>query len=233
MKGFSLYIPKDSPVHHADARAKLVLLLAFSISIFFASSWWGMLVAVAVFAGAFALSRLPARAVFLTVVPVYLLAIITVAFNAFGYVPDAGIVFSAEGLQRGCFLALRICLLVWASLIVSYATTSTELVDAFLWFMGPLRAVRVPVDDVAMVLSIALRFIPLIVAEYGLVRDAQWSRGASFSEGGPWRRIKAHAAILLPLVAGLFRRADRLAQAMDARCYGMEKARARCYDDDH
>ncbi len=99
--------------------------------------------------------------------------------------------------------------------------------------MGPLRAIKVPVDDIAMVFSIALRFIPLIIAEYEQVKDAQWSRGASFDEGGLMKRLRAHVAILMPLVVGLFRRADRLAMAMEARCYGMEKSERGCYDGKH
>lgn len=233
MRSFSLYIAGDSLVHRVDARAKIILLLVFSAGILFLDAWWEMGAACVALFIIFALSRLPVRSIFLSVVPVYVLAAITVAFNAFAFDEDAGIVFSADGLAHGCFLALRICLLVWASLIVCYSTTSTQLVSAFLWFLRPLRALRVPVDDIAMVLSIALRFIPLIAAEYEQVKDAQWSRGATFDEGGPVRRIRAHAAILTPLIVGLFRRADRLAMAMDARCYGMEKARSRCYDDGH
>ncbi|MCI9130092.1 MAG: energy-coupling factor transporter transmembrane protein EcfT [Eggerthellaceae bacterium] len=208
-------------MHRADARAKLFLLLAYSVGIFFVSSWWGMAVATAMLLAAFAASKLPVKAVFASVVPVYILAGITVLFNAFG--SQAGFAFTLDGLERGCFFGLRICLLVWASLIVCYSTTSTQLVDAFVWFMKPLRALHVPVDDIAMVLSIALRFIPLIVAEFQQVKDAQWSRGAAFDEGGLIARIKAHMAILMPLIVGLFRRAERLAEAMDARCYGMEK----------
>ncbi len=232
MTSFSIYIAKDSPVHRLDARAKVVLLLVYSIGIFFVGSWWGMFVTAALVLASFAASRLPARAVFLAVVPVYILAAVTIAFNAFAPV-EGGIAFSVEGLVRGCFFAVRICLLVWASLIVCYSTTSTQLVDAFIWFMGPLRAIKVPVDDIAMVFSIALRFIPLIIAEYEQVKDAQWSRGASFDEGGLMKRLRAHVAILMPLVVGLFRRADRLAMAMEARCYGMEKSERGCYDGKH
>lgn len=223
MQAPSLYIVSDSPVHRADARAKLVLLLVYSVGLLFVGTWWGMAVAAALLLGAFVAARLPVRPVFLVPAPAYVLVAVTVAFNAFSYGPDAGMAFSAAGLSRGCLIGVRICLLVWASLIVCYATTSTQLVAAFLWFLRPLRAVRVPVDDVAMALSIALRFIPLIAVEYDQIRDAQWARGAAFDEGGPVRRIRAHVAILLPLIVGLFRRADRLAEAMDARCHGLKK----------
>ncbi len=225
MRSFSLYIAQDSPVHRLDARAKVVLLLVFSIGIFFVDSWWGMLAASAIVFAVFALSKLPAKAVFAGVIPVYVLCAFTLAFNAFTWQEGAGIAFTLEGLVRGCFFAIRICLLVWASMIVCFSTTSTQLVDAFVWFLQPLRRLHVPVDDIAMMFSIALRFIPLIMQEYGQIKDAQWSRGARFDEGGLIARIRAHGAILLPLIVSLFRRADRLAQAMDARCYGLKDDR--------
>lgn len=223
MKSFSLYIVQDSPVHRLDARAKVILLLAFSIGIFFVDSWWGMLVAASLVFAVFAFSRLPAKAVFAQVVPVYVLCAFTVLFNMLTWQEGVGIAFTVDGLIRGCFFALRICLLVWASMIVCFSTTSTQLLDAFVWFMQPLRRMHVPVDDIAMMFSIALRFIPLIMQEYGQIKDAQWSRGAQFDEGNIVKRIGAHLAILLPLTVSLFRRADHLAQAMDARCYGQNR----------
>lgn len=137
--------------------------------------------------------------------------------GAFGFVP--------AGFARGCFYALRILLLVVASLLVCFTTTSTALMQAFSSFLAPLRALRVPVDDIASVLSIALRFIPLVAEELGRIHDAQWSRGAKFSEGGLATRLRAWATVMVPLFVGMFRRADALAVAMDARCYGMPGAR--------
>lgn len=229
---FSLYIAKDSPVHRTDARAKVVLLLAFSIGLFFIDSWWLMLTAVVLFVCLLGASRLPARSVFLASAPIYLICAITLIFNAFAF-SEGSVHFNLDGLFAGCFMAVRICLLVWASLIVCYTTTSTKLVDAFVWYMQPLRRLHVPVDDVAMALSIALRFIPLVAFEYERMKEAQWSRGAPFDEGSIARRIRAHASVLLPLVVSLIRRADRLGMAMDARGYGMEKPSPRCYDDTH
>lgn len=178
----------------------------------------------------FLASRLPVRAVFLTPAPVYAICALTLLCKSLAF-SEGAMHLSWVGFLEGGFLCLRICLLVWAGLILCYSTTSTQLVKAFLWYMKPLRKLHVPVDDIAMVLSIALRFIPLIACEYDQVRQAQWSRGAAFDRGGPYQRIRAHARVLLPLILGLFRRADRLACAMDVRCYGMEKPPPRCYDD--
>lgn len=132
---------------------------------------------------------------------------------------------TGAGLARGCFYALRILALVMGSLVVAYTTTSTELTNAFSDFMSPLRRLRVPVDDIAMVLSIAVRFIPVTFEEFGRIRDAQWSRSAPFDEGPIAVRVRAWGCVFVPMFVGLFRRADALAVAMDARCYGMPGVR--------
>lgn len=184
-----------------------------------------------IFGGALAASHLPLRNIFGIAIPVYVIAAFTIVANAFFY-SYGSFAFQTEGLERGLFFALRILLLVWASLIVCLTSTSTQLTDALASFLHPLRRWRIPVDDVAMVFSIALRFIPVTAEEYMRIRDAQWSRGASFTDGSVLARAKAHISILIPLFVGLFRRADDLAMAMDARCYGLPGVdRTRLYDD--
>ena len=217
-------------MHRADARAKVVVLVLFSVGLFFIPPGWGLLAAACLVAAVFAASRLPARAVFLTPAPVSTICVLTLFCKSLAFA-DGAMRLSIEGFLEGGFLSLRICLLVWAGLILCYSTTSTQLVRAFLWYMEPLRRFHIPVNDIAMVLSIALRFIPLIAYEYDQIRQAQWSRGAAFDRGGLYQRLRAHARVLLPLIVGLFRRADRLASAMDVRCYGMEKPPSGCYDD--
>lgn len=216
----STYIAADSSVHRYDARSKLFLLLVYSVCLFFIDTWAGMAGAAVLLLAVLAASRLPVGRVLGIAVPVYVLAAFTVAANALTYA-DGGFAFTEAGLVRGCFFAARILLLVWASLIVCFSTTSTQLTDALIWALRPLRRLRVPVDDIAMVFSIALRFIPVTAEEYLRIRDAQWSRCAPLDEGSVIARLRAHSAILIPLFVGLFRRADVLAQAMDARCYGM------------
>lgn len=206
-------------MHRLDARSKIIMLLVYSVSLFFIDTWAGMGVAFALFMVAFLLSGLPGRALFGMVKPVYVLVAITVVCNAFLF--DYGAFgFSSEGFSRGCFYGARILLLVWMCLVVCLTSTSTQLTDALNSFLRPLRALHVPTDDIAMVFSIALRFIPLTAEEFVRVRNAQWSRGAAFDEGGAVARVKAYGAVLVPMFVGLFRRADSLAFALDMRCYG-------------
>lgn len=244
------YCTGSSPLHACDARVKIVLLAAYSVTLFLVDTWTGLALAVLAFALAFAASGLPARRVFGLAVPVYVLAALVVVFNAFSLdvqqaasaagwggvsagvlaqaapVPLVGAFgFVPAGFARGCFFAARILLLVFASLIVSFSTTSTDLTAALNDFMRPLRRLGVPTDDAAMVFSLALRFIPVTAEEFGRVHDAQWSRGAAFGEGSLWQRLRAWQTVLIPLFVGLFRRADTLAQAMDARCYGADGVR--------
>ena len=116
-------------------------------------------------------------------------------------------------------------LLVLGSFIVVLTTTSTALTDALRSFVFPLRALHVPADDIAMVFSMAIRFIPLMAQEVCAIHDAQFSRGTSFHRGGLWRRVSAWPPVFIPLFVGLFRRADKLSVAMDARCYGARGGR--------
>ena len=245
----SSYIYGTSPIHACDARVKIVLLLAYSITLFLVSTWTGLALCALLFAGAAAASGIAARRFFGLLVPVYVIVAFTVLFNGFSLdvvqaaaagapsglgnvsagvladVPPVALVgafgFVPAGFARGCFFAMRIVLLVVASLVVTYTTTSTELTAALAGFMRPLRRLRVPVDDIAMVFSLALRFIPVTAEEFGRVHDAQQARGASFAEGSLWERLRAWQTVLIPLFVGLFRRADALAVAMEARCYGV------------
>ena len=243
----SSYIPGTSAVHACDARVKIVLLAAYSVTLFLVRSWMGLGLCALLFVTVATVSRIPARRFFDLLVPVYVIVAFTVLFNGFSLdvgqaasaAPpalgdvSAGVLAAWEpvaligsfglvpaGLARGLFFAVRIVLLVVASLTVTYTTTSTELTDALGFFLRPLKRLGVPTDDIAMVFSLALRFIPVTAEEYGRVHDAQWARGASFAEGSLWERLRAWQTVLIPLFVGLFRRADSLAVAMDARCYG-------------
>ncbi len=244
------YLPGSSPVHACDARAKIVLLAAYSVTLFLVDTWLGLCLCALAFAVVLGLSGIPPRRVFGIVAPVYVLVMLTVAFNAFSLdveqaavsgmagapnvgadlpsplssLPPVALIgsfgFVPVGFARGCFFAVRILLLVFASLVVSFTSTSTELADALAGFLSPLRRLRVPVDDIATVFSLALRFIPVTAGEFCRARDAQWARGAAFGEGSLGQRLRAWQTVFIPLFVSLFRRADALARAMDARCYG-------------
>ena len=123
------------------------------------------------------------------------------------------------GIVKGLYFALRICLLVLATSLLTYTTSVVSLTDAISKLLAPLRVFRVPVEDIAMVFTIALRFIPLTASEAEKLVVAQSARGAKFNQGGPITRVKAWIPVMIPLFVNLFRRADNLAQAMECRCY--------------
>lgn len=245
MLNFRLYIPGNTVVHRFDARGKLILLLACSISVFLVQSWAGLGLMVAAVVLTILVARLPLRTLALLSIPLMVVLALVWLFNAFtldvnvarttqgladvsaGFasgMPAIALVgsfgFSPEGCMQGLFYVLRILVILYASFVVVFTTTSNALVDAFVSFLRPLRVVRVPVDDVAMVLSIALRFIPLTAEELMKVCSAQAARGARYDEGSLAKRLRTWSTVLVPLLVGLFHRADTLAQAMDARCYG-------------
>ncbi|MEG2557938.1 MAG: energy-coupling factor transporter transmembrane component T [Raoultibacter sp.] len=248
------YIPGVTPFHTCDARVKLVLLLAYSITLFFVHTWTGLFVCIASFAIAVLVARLPFFQLLKLLVPVYFILAFTLIFNSFAFdaaslgqsyglgAVSAGFLegvqpftlfgtfcFVPAGFARGCFYVLRIVLLVLASLVVTYTTTSNALIDALQSFLRPLRALHVPTDDIATMFSIALRFIPVTAEEFSRVHAAQWARGSTFDEGSLWSRLHAWQTVLIPLFVGLFRRADNLAIAMESRCYGAEATRTQLH----
>lgn len=242
------YIPSASLIHGCDARVKVLLLAVYSVALFLVDLWIGIGLFALLLGTALALSKIPFRQYFGSIVPIYVIGLLAVTANSFSLDVDASMTpmgleavsagifsrwdavalvgsfgFVPAGCARGCFFMLRIVLLSVASLVVVYTTTSTQLTNAFACFIRPLRVVKVPVDDIAMVLSLALRFIPVTSEEFGRIRDAQQARGAVLSEGSLLQRLRRWANVFVPLFVGLFRRADSLAIAMDARCYGTER----------
>lgn len=242
----TLYIDRPSPVHQADARVKIVLLFVYSFCLFMSDTWLGLACFALAFALVFKLSQLPLVPLLGTLVPLYVILAFTWAFNAFtfdaaasmnsfGYGVSAGIAgqwtdasainllgllyLMPGGAIVGTFIVVRILLLTLASFVVAYSTPSARLADAAGSLIKPLRRFGVPVEDVALVLSLALQFIPILVREAGAMRMAHCARGAQFDEGGFWTHLKAWGAVFVPLMVALFRRAQRLGTALDARCY--------------
>lgn len=208
----------------ADARVKIAILAFYSVCIFFADTWAGML-AFFLFAAVLCVIFRPPMAKMLKLgTIVYVIAGFTVFFNMFAFTPE-GFAFSLDGLVRGAFFAARIVLLVMTSLIVCMTCDALSITSAIRSYLSPLSHIKVPVDDIAAILSIALRFIPLTAKEYFSIKEAQWSRGASFDEGLIFSIVKAHCAILIPLFINMFRKADYLAMSMDARGYGISTVR--------
>lgn len=238
------YIARTSRVHELDSRVKIALLLAFSIALFLVDTWAGLLVAAALYALAHAASRIPFAFVAKMGVPLYALVAVALLFGSvslnyealqeptdaalrmagvFALFPPLGIAgpvgINPVGFGQALFNGVRVVILLYASLLVSLSATSEDVRFAFVSFLRPLRRVGAPIDDAASALSIALRFIPQTAQELVCVRNAQWARGAAFEGSGVRAALKAWTCALIPLFVRLFRRADLLAQAMDARCY--------------
>lgn len=192
-----------------DARVKITLMLAYSVALFCAESLAGLGAAAALLVSVALLGRVPL---------VRLLREGAFAYLIVGFLLVYNIV--ASGWLAGIAVAARLVLLVWASLLLMALSTSLELSEALRRLLAPLGRLGLPVRDFTTSLSIALRFMPLFAEELGAVKAAQASRGASFEDGGIMRRLQAYSGLMVPLFVGLFRRADRLASAMEARCYG-------------
>lgn len=212
---FKTYYPAESPVHRCDARVKIALLAVLSLCSFLVESLSGMTVlAIAVAACAF-LSRIPLRALGAPLAP-------TGVLGAFALWFSAG---NGAGFEAGVVIALRMLVLVEASMVVALSTASHQTMGAMAQMMAPLRKVGVPVDDIVVTLSLALAFIPAIAVEISRVRCAHVSRGAEQARGLR-AGLSRWGSTFSSVFVGLFGRADSLARAMDARAYGAADERS-------
>ena len=228
------YYQGDSLIHRLDPRVKLLGTLAFIIILFFADNFYAYgLAAVFLFAMIF-LSTVPLKMIIRGLRGIMMLLCITVLFNLFltpGEVVWSFWIFdiTKEGISFATMMAIRLFFLVMASSVMTLTTTPNQLTEALEHVMGPLKIFRVPVHEIAMMMSIALRFIPILSEETDKIMKAQMARGASFDEGNVIQRAKALIPLLVPLFVSAFRRAGDLALAMEARCYHGGKGRTKMY----
>lgn len=232
---FGQYYPSDSLLHRLDARMKVILAILSIVCIFLCKN---ILAFAALVLFAFALlliSRIPLRIVFRSIRPLLFIMLFTVILNLFWTSGSGEPLWSfwrlrifKEGIYNSVFIMIRIVVLVLStSLFLTYTTTPIALTDAIESLLSPLRIFHAPVHEFAMMMTIALRFIPTLSEETGKIMSAQKARGVDFSEGGLIRRAKALIPILIPLFVSSFRRADELALAMECRCYRGGKGRTR------
>lgn len=223
---FGQYVRGDSVVHRLDARAKIVVTAAFAVALFTVQTWQGLAIAAALVGAAILASGVPLAVVTRGLKPIAWLLAFTIAINALlpavrGHaLLEVGFVWvDREGLLHGLFFGIRIVLLVLGTTLVTLTTSPVALTDGLAQLMRPLARLRFPVDDAAMMMSIALRFMPTTAEEAERIVVAQTARGARFDRGGPIERARAWMPVLVPLFVRLFRRADDLAVAMESRCY--------------
>jgi energy-coupling factor transport system permease protein len=225
------FYPVSSPVHDLDPRAKLLATAAFVVGLFLIDSMVGLLSVAAALVALVGLSRIPAGTFLRLLRPVLLIVALTVLFQVF-FSREGVTLFEwgflevhSGGLRLGFFLALRILLLVSSAGLLT--ATTAPVADGIEDLLSPLKRVRFPAHEVAMMMTIALRFIPTLGEEAEKIKRAQAARGADFSEGGPLRRARSLVPVLVPLTVGAFRRADELADAMESRGYRGGEGRTR------
>ena len=229
-----MYIPGKTWIHRLDPRAKLLIIVLISIILFAVDSPLALTIIMGAVIAAYLFARVPLRSLRTIATPIMLISIFTLIANAiaWGNMPAdihlLGIGLTLSGALRGIYFMIRLLALVSATSLLALTTSPVALTDAITSILSPLRVLRVPVDDIALVFSIALRFIPTIADEAERIVMAQTARGAQFSSGGLITRIKAWIPVLVPLLVQLFRRADNLALAMESRCYtGVGRTRLR------
>ena len=218
------YYPAESIIHRLDPRVKFAGTILYIVTLFLFKTFWGFIPVVLMLAAIVALSKIPPKFIFKGMRPMLFLLIFMVLINLFMTRGEViwswwKLSISREGIRTAGFMALRLILLVTGSSVMTYTTTPTALTAAMERIFAPLKVVKFPVHDVAMMMSIALRFIPILLEETDKIMKAQQARGADFENGGLIKRAKAMLPILVPLFVSAFRRAGDLAQAMEARCY--------------
>lgn len=230
---FGQYYTTNSPIHKLDPRAKLIFSLLFMIFIFFAKSYTAFFYVIIFLSAVTIIAKIPLKIVLKSLKLVLFLLIFTGLINLFLYnegrvlahwwvftITDRGIDFTIK-------LALRLSLLIIGTSMLALTTTPMELTDAIESLLKPLKYIKVPVHDIAITMSIALRFIPTLMEETDKIIAAQKARGAAFDTGNVHERVKSMIPILIPLFVSSFRRADELADALDARCYNATKNRTK------
>lgn len=218
------YYQGESLIHKLDPRLKVVGVLVYLISLFCFRYVIGFLVAGLLFVLVLKLSKVPFRYVIKGLKPILFLLIFTAALNLLWTPGETiwrfGILnLTKEGIYKCIFMALRLILLIIGSSLLTLTTTPNQLTDAMEYLLGPLKRFGAPVHEVAMMMSIALRFIPILLEETDKIMKAQMSRGADFESGNLMHRMRSMIPLLVPLFVSATRRANELAYAMDARCY--------------
>lgn len=218
------YYPADSILHRLDPRVKFIGTFLFLVSLFVADSFWGYALATVFLAGIVGLSKVPVKFMLKGLKPLFLIFLITLCFNLF-LVPGEVIwefgflKLTYEGIRQAIKIGIRLIYLVIGSSVMTLTTTPNQLTDGLERILKPLNKIKVPVHEISMMMSIALRFIPILMEETDKIMKAQIARGADFESGNLIQKAKNLIPLLVPLFISAFRRADDLAMAMEARCY--------------
>ncbi len=227
------YFPGNSVIHRLDARVKILLALALIVLIFCVRSAWGYLACLSMILLAIVLSRISLKYILKGIKPLWFILLLTFILNIF-FNSEGNVVFSwwivkitSGGLEKALTIAIRLVLLITITTELTLTTSPMEITDGLERLMSPLKIIHFPAHEMALMMSIALRFIPTLMDETDRIMKAQTARGASFDTGGLISRAKGMVPILVPLFVSAFKRADELALAMESRCYNGGKNRTR------
>lgn len=219
------YVPGDSPVHKMDPRAKIILSFLFIINLFLINKFTGYLLVAVFLIFTIAISKLPFKYLYKGLKPIFVLLVITAVLNIL-MTPGENLVFRwnfiriySEGIRTAVLMVLRLVFLIMGTSILTLTTSPIELTDGIEKLLNPFKKIGVPAHELAMMMTIALRFIPTLMDETDKIMKAQMARGADFDSGNLFAKAKSLIPLLVPLFISSFRRADELAMAMEARCY--------------
>lgn len=228
------YFPGHSFIHKMDPRMKIIASVLYIVILFVASRPLGLLLGILMVVMMYMISKISAKMVAKSLKPVVPIIIFTAVLNLFFMTGPSEPLVSfgfihiyPEGVAMAVMMAVRIMCLIAGTSLLTYTTSPIELTDAIEVLMGPLKKVKVPVHEIAMMMTIALRFIPTLIEEADKIMKAQMARGADFESGNVFRRAKSMIPVLVPLFVSAFRRADELAMAMESRCYHGGEGRTR------
>lgn len=226
------YYPIDSILHRLDPRVKLLGTFLYIICLFIVNHYTAYIIVTLFLFSIITLSKVPLNYIIKGLRPILILLVFTVGFNLFltagtPVVEIGFLTITEEGIAIALKMGFRLVFLIIGSSIMTYTTTPNQLTDGLESLLGPLNKVKVPVHEISMMMSIALRFIPILVEETDKIMKAQMARGADFESGNIIQRVKSLIPILVPLFVSAFRRANDLAMAMEARCYRGGKDRSK------
>ena len=226
------YYPGDSWVHRLDARTKIIATLLYLVELFVVNNFYGFLITAAALFTVIAISKVPLKFIFRGLTAVFLIIAFTFLLNLF--MVDGRVLWhwkfltiTYEGLSRAFFMAIRLVLIIIGSSIMTLTTKPVELTDGLEKLLSPFSKIGLPSHEIALMMTIALRFIPTLMEETDKIIKAQQARGADFESGNLFQRAKSLIPILVPLFVSSFRIAQDLALAMEARCYHGGSGRTR------
>lgn len=226
------YYPSNSIIHNLDPRVKILFTFIFMISLFVINTFLPYVLIAAFLLFIITMSKIPVKYILKGLKPLWILLILTFSINAFLTPGDpiwsfGFLKLTRQGVTQGSFMLLRLVFLITGTSVLTLATSPIELTDGIEKLLNPLRVIKVPAHELAMMMTIALRFIPTLLDETDKIMKAQMARGADFESKNLIKRAKSLIPLLVPLFISAFRRADELAMAMEARCYRGGEGRTR------